>query len=139
MGFTLAEVEIQAMNAEEVKKHVFLIAHKLGDGLLVPPDATFVGATEEIAQHAIKERLPAVGPNVQTVGRGLLAAYSSDYYSLGQQGAVLVDKILRGARPTELPIEQPHKFKLLINLKTAKAIGLKVPKEMLLRADEVIE
>jgi putative ABC transport system substrate-binding protein len=69
----------------------------------------------------------------------LLAAYSSDYYSLGQQGAVLVDKILRGAKPTDLPIEQPYRLQLLINLKTARAIGLKIPKEILLRADEVVE
>lgn len=139
MGFTLAEVEVQAMNAEEVKKQLFLITRKLGDGLFIPPDGTIVGATEEIAQQAIKEKLPAVGPNVQTVRRGLLAAYSSDYYSLGQQGAGLVDKILRGARPTDLPIEQPSRLQLLINLKTAKAIGLKIPRELLLRADEVIE
>jgi putative ABC transport system substrate-binding protein len=139
MGLTLAEVEIQAMNAEEVKKQLFLITQKLGEGLLIPPDASLVGATEQVAQQAIKEKLPTVGPNVQTVRRGLLVAYSSDYYSLGKQGAGLVDKILRGARPTDLPIEQPYKLYLLINLKTAKAIGLKIAKEVLLRADEVIE
>lgn len=139
MGFILAEIEVQAMNAEEVKKQLFLITHKLGDGLLIPPDATIVGATEEVAHQAIKEKLPTVGPNVRTVGRGLLIAYSSDYHSLGQQGAVLVDKIFRGVRPTDLPIEQPFKLKLVINLKTAKAIGLKIPRAILIRADEVIE
>lgn len=139
MGFMLAEVEVQAMNGEEGRKQIFLIRQKLGDGLFVPPDATLVAATEDIAQQAIKEKLPTVGPNVQTVGRGLLIAYSSNYYALGQQGAILVDKILRGARPTDLPIEQPSKLDLAINLKTAKAIGLKIPKEILLRADEVIE
>jgi putative ABC transport system substrate-binding protein len=139
MGFMLAEIEVQAVNAEEVRKHLFLITRKLGDGLFLPPDATLVAATEDFAQQAIKEKLPTVGPNIQTARRGLLAAYSSDYYSLGQQGAMLVDKIIRGARPTDLPIEQPLKFKLVINLKTAKAIGLKILKEILLRADEVIE
>ena len=139
MGVTLAEVEIQAINAEEVKKQLSLLTRKLGEGLLIPPDATLVGATEHVAQQAIKEKLPTVGPNVQTVRRGFLVAYSSDYYSLGQQGAGLVDKILRGARPMDLPIEQPDKLQLFINLKTAKAIGLKIPKEILLRVDEVIE
>jgi putative ABC transport system substrate-binding protein len=139
IGFTLAEVEIQAANAEGVGKQLFLIAPRLGDGLLIPPDALFVGATEHIARYAIKERLPVVGPNVQTVRRGFLAAYSSDYFALGQQGAGLVDKILRGAKPADLPIEQPSKLQLVVNLKTAKAIGLKVPREILLRADEVIE
>jgi putative ABC transport system substrate-binding protein len=74
-----------------------------------------------------------------TVRRGALAAYSADYYSLGQQGAKLVDKIVRGARPSDLPIELPYKLALAINLKVAGAIGVKVPKGLLLRADELIE
>ena len=139
MGFTLAEVEIQATNAEKVKEQLSLITRKLGDGLLIPPDASFVGATEEITQQAIKEKLPTVGPNVQTARRGFLVAYSSDYYALGYQGAGLVHRILRGARPTDLPIEQPSRLQLLVNLKTAKSMGLKVPKQLLLRADEIIE
>lgn len=139
MGFALAEVEIYAVNPEEVTKQLFRVTRKLGDGLLIPPDAVFVAATEALARRAMSEKLLSVGPNVQTVRRGLLAAYSSDYYSLGQQGAKLVDKILRGARPTDLPIEQPYKLELVINLKTAKALGLKVSKEILLRADELIE
>jgi len=139
MGFVLVELEVRGMNAEEVRKQLFLVTHKLGDGLFIPPDATIVAATEDFAQQAIKERLPTAGPNVQTVKRGLLLAYSSDYYFLGQQGAAMVDKILKGSKPTDLPIEQPSKFNLAINLKTAKAIGLKVPKEFLLRADDVIE
>lgn len=139
MGFTLAELEVRATNAEEVKKQIFLITHRLGDGLYIPPDATIVAATEDFAQQAIKEKVPTAGPNVQTVKRGLLVAYSSDFYSLGQQGAVMVDKILKGSKPADLPIEQPSKFNLAINLKTAKAIGLKIPREFLLRADDVIE
>jgi putative ABC transport system substrate-binding protein len=139
MGFTLVEVEIQATNVDEVSKQSALVTRKSGEALFVPPDIAFVGATESIAQWAVKEKLPAIGPNVQTVRRGLLAAYSSDYYSLGQQGALLVDKILRGAKPADLPIEQPHKLQLVINLKSAKAIGIKLPKEILLQADELVE
>lgn len=139
IGFALAEVEIRATNAEGVRQQLFLVTPKPGDGLLIPPDALFVGATEHIVRHATREKLPVVGPNVQTVRRGFLAAYSSDYYALGQQGAGLVDKILRGAKPAHLPIEQPSRLQLVVNLKTAKAIGLKIPKEILLRADEVIE
>jgi len=139
LGFMLAEVEIQATNAEEVKAKLFLITRKLGEGLFIPPDTSFVGATEQIAQQAIKEKLPTAGPNIQNVRRGLLAGYSSELSSLGEQGAGLVDKILRGARPADLPIEQPYRLQLVINMKTAKAIGLKISKEILLRADEVIE
>jgi putative ABC transport system substrate-binding protein len=139
VGLTVVEIEFRATNADEVKKQLFLITRKSGDGLLIPPDATLEGASESIAQQAIKEKLVTVGPNVQGVRRGFLAGYSSEYYALGQQGAVLVDKILKGARPTDLPIEQAYKLRLVINLKTARAIDLKIPKEILLRADEVIE
>lgn len=135
----LALVEIQASHEEIKRKISGLITRKLGDGVLVPPVAAVIGAIEEIAQQAIKERLPVVGANIENVKRGALAAYSSDYFALGQQGAVLVDKILKGAKPSDLPIEQPFELKLVLNLKTAKAIGLKLPKETLIRADEVIE
>ena len=120
-----------------MKQKIPLIKRSLGDALFVPPDATVVAATEDIAQQVIKERLPHIGPNVETVKRGLLTAYSSNYFSLGEQGAVLVDKILKGARPTDLPIEQPFKLHLMLNLKTAKAIGLEIPSDILLQAEEV--
>jgi len=139
LAFEVTEIEIRAGSGEEVKPRLPLITRKVGEAVLIPPDVPFVAVTEDIAQQAIKERLPTVGPNVETVRRGYLVGYSSDYYSLGQQGAMLVDKILKGARPTDLPIEQPFKLSLVINLKTAKAIGLKIPKEILLRADEVIQ
>jgi putative ABC transport system substrate-binding protein len=67
-----------------------------------------------------------------------LAAYSSNYYSLGRQGAVLADKVLRGVNPSDLPIEQPFKLHLTLNLKTARAIRLDISNDMLLQADEVI-
>ena len=136
----LVLVEVQASGHEEIKsKTSSFVARKLGDALFLPPDAAVITAIEEIAQQAIAERLPVMGPNIENVKRGALAAYSSDYFALGQQGAVLVDKIIKGARPADLPIEQPYRLKLVINLRTAKAIGLKIPKEILLRADEVIE
>jgi putative ABC transport system substrate-binding protein len=130
---------IHTKNPEEMKQKIHLIKRSLGDALFVPPVATIVASTEDIARQVIKEKLPHVGPNVETVNRGLLAAYSSNYHSLGQQGAILVDKIFKGAKPTDLPIEQPFKLHLRLNLKTARAIGLKVPKEILIQADEVIK
>jgi putative ABC transport system substrate-binding protein len=139
LSLELTDLEIPAESGEDVKQKLRLITRKLGEAILVPPDVPFVAVTEDIVQQAIKERLPIVGPNVQTVRRGQLAGYSSDYYSLGQQGAVLVDKIFNGAKPTDLPVEQPFRLSLVINLKTAKAMGLKIPKDILLRADEVIE
>jgi putative ABC transport system substrate-binding protein len=139
MEFTLAEVEFQGSNVEEIHHQSALVTRRLGEALFVPPDIAFVGATESIAQWAVKEKLTSIGPTVQTARRGLLAGYSSDYHALGRQGAVLVDKILRGAKPADLPIEQPQKLQLVINLKSAKAIGFKLPKEILLQADELIE
>jgi putative ABC transport system substrate-binding protein len=138
-NFDLTEIELLGANRDEIKKHIGRITRKAGEAVVVPPDAPLVGSIESISAQAVKERLPSVGPNVQTVHKGMLAAYSSDYYSLGRQGAKLVDMILRGAKPAELPIELPHKLQLAVNLKTARSIGLKPPKEILLRADEIIE
>ncbi|OGQ77911.1 MAG: hypothetical protein A3G40_10980 [Deltaproteobacteria bacterium RIFCSPLOWO2_12_FULL_57_22] len=112
---------------------------KMGDAVFLPPDAFIIAAIQEIVQQTIRERLPSIAPTVVDVHSGALATYGADYYALGQQGALLVEKILRGAKPADLPIEQPFKLKLVINLKTAKAINLKIPKEILIRADEVVE
>jgi putative tryptophan/tyrosine transport system substrate-binding protein len=132
-------LEVQAKNAEEMKQKIPLIKRSLGDALFLPPEATVVASAEEIARQMIKEKLPHVGPNIETVKRGLLAAYSANYHSLGQQGAVLVDKVLKGARPTDLPIEQPFKLILMLNLKTAKSMGLDIPNDILHQADELIK
>jgi putative ABC transport system substrate-binding protein len=139
LGLELERLTIHTKNPGEMKQRIPLIKRSLGDALFVPPVATIVASTEDIVRQVIKEKLPNVGPNVETVKRGLLAAYSSNSHSLGQQGAVLVDKILKGAKPTDLPIEQPFKLHLRLNLKTAQAIGLDFPKEMLLQADEIIK
>ena len=139
LGLEAVKLEIQTRNADEMKQKIPLIKRSLGDALMVPPEASIVAVTEDIARQVIKEKLPHVGPNIETVKRGLLAAYSSNYHTLGQQGAILVDKIFKGARPTDLPIEQPFKLHLRVNLKTARAIGLDIPKDILLQADEIIK
>ncbi|MBI4487490.1 MAG: ABC transporter substrate-binding protein, partial [Deltaproteobacteria bacterium] len=122
-----------------LRKSNQLLTRNLGDGLVLPPDAALNAFQKQISLHVIKEKLLSVAANVGNVHDGALATYAADYFALGQQGAMLVDKILKGAKPADLPIQQPSKLKLVINLKTTKAIGLKIPKEILLRADEVIE
>jgi len=88
---------------------------------------------------ALKHRLPSISLNLEHVEGGGLMSYGPDYSDLFRRGAVYVDKILKGAKPGDLPIEQPTKFALVINLKTAKALGLTIPPSLLGRADEVIQ
>ena len=84
-------------------------------------------------------RLPAIHSNRENLEGGGLMSYGSDTVDLHRRTADYVDKILRGAKPGDLPVEQPSKFEFVINLKTAKALGLTIPETFLLRADEVIE
>ena len=92
-----------------------------------------------LAALAAKHRLPAIsGLNAYSENGGLMS-YGADRLALMRRSAVLVDKILKGAKPVDLPVEQPTKFELVINLKTAKALGLKIPQTILVRADRVIE
>lgn len=92
-----------------------------------------------VAELALKHRLPAVSPSSSFPSVGGLMSYSADFVTMYRQGALFVDKILKGRKPADLPVELPTKFHLAINLKTAKALGLTVPGTMLTRADEVIE
>lgn len=138
LGLDLIEVNVTSAD-ELIGQAPNLLSRRLGEAVIFPPDATLNAVHKQISPQAIKEKLPSVAPNVGNVRDGALATYAADYFALGQQGAVMVDKILKGVRPTDLPIEQPYKLNLVINMKTAKAIGLKISKEILIRADEVIE
>ncbi len=92
-----------------------------------------------IAELAAKSRLPAKHGTREYVGAGGLVAYKTNFPDMFRRAATYVDKILKGAKPADLPVEQPTKFELVINLKTAKALGLKIPQSVLVRADEVIQ
>ncbi len=138
LGLKLIEVDITSRE-ELIQWAKSRLHRKLGDAVFYPPDTVILDVIQEVFPYIAREKLPSVSVNVARVKEGALAAYGPDYFALGQQGAVLVDKILKGAKPANLPIEQPNKLALVINLKTAKAIGLKISKEILLRADEVIE
>jgi putative ABC transport system substrate-binding protein len=138
LGLELVEVNVTSTD-ELIRRSKELLTRKMGDGIIYPPDPRVNAAQRSITPQVNRERLPSVASNIGRVHDGALATYAADYYALGQQGAALVDKILKGARPADLPIEQPATLKLVINLRTAKAIGLNIPKEILLRADEVVE
>jgi ABC-type uncharacterized transport system substrate-binding protein len=109
------------------------------DGLMVPSDTFLVSQRSRIAQFAIENKLPSVYSFRKHVEAGGLIAYTPNYDDLFRRAASYVGKILKGAKPGELPIEQPTKFHLIINLKTARALGLTMPPKLLLVADEVIE
>ena len=109
------------------------------DAILVTFDFLLVGLRSEIAQQAARQRLPAVYEQRRQVTVGGLLSYGPDLRDNFRQGAVYIDRILKGARPGDLPVVQGSRFELVINLKSAKALGLMVPDSLLALADEVIE
>ena len=115
------------------------IARGRPDGLFVLGDAVFWLHRHRLAQLEAKHRLPTMHGVREHVEAGSLMAYGVDPADLFRRGAVYVDKVLKGASPAELPVEQPTKFGLVINLRTAKALGLTIPPSVLYRADKVIE
>jgi putative ABC transport system substrate-binding protein len=102
-------------------------------------DATMAPLRVETGKLAVKHRLPVMYPFREDVEAGGLMAYGANVPAQHRQAATLVDKILRGAKPADLPVEQPTKFELVINLKVAKTLGLTIPQSLLLRADQVIQ
>jgi putative ABC transport system substrate-binding protein len=101
--------------------------------------AIFLAERGRVAELAIKHRLPTMSNLKDVVEAGGLMSYGPDFDDLYRRGAIYVDKILKGANPADLPVEQATKFELVINLKTAKALGLTIPPSLFQRADQVIE
>ena len=108
------------------------------DGVVIQDDAVLVSQARRIAGLAAKNRVPAAA-GLDHVRTGSLLSYGASFTDLWRRAAIFVDKILKGAKPADLPVEQPTKFELVINLKTAKALGLTIPRSVLMRADQVIE
>ena len=109
------------------------------EGLYVPPGPLMAANEKRIAGFALKNRLPSVYSNNEAVDAGGLIYYGADLAASYRRAAYYVDRILKGAKPADLPVEQPTKFELVINLKTAKQIGLMIPQSLLYRADKVIK
>ncbi|HET7384215.1 MAG TPA: ABC transporter substrate-binding protein, partial [Pseudolabrys sp.] len=118
----------------------FLKVRGIGpDAVLVVADPLLANLQPKIAEFLIQNRLPSIYTYREQVLAGGLVSYATNYYELFRRAATVADKILKGAKPSNLPVEPPTKFELVINLDTAKALGLTVPPQIVARADEVIE
>jgi putative ABC transport system substrate-binding protein len=136
-GIGLVPFEIH--EAEQLEAAFAAFAKERVDAVSVPPDISFVTNHLRIAELAASTRLPSIYFNRWQAKNGGLIAYGPDLAEGYRRAATYVDKILKGAKPADLPIEQPTKFVLVINLKTAKTLGLEIPPQLLAHADEVIE
>jgi putative ABC transport system substrate-binding protein len=114
------------------------IKHRAG-ALMVLRNPLIVNNRTKIAELAVKNRLPAMYDEREFVDAGGLMSYGTDLNDLHRRAAVYVDKILKGTKPAELPVERPIKFEFIVNLKSAKAIGLTIPQWTLMKADKVIQ
>ena len=135
-------LEITVANAGTAGEFETVFAEIVRDrpaGLMILADALFISESRRLTTLAARHRLPTMGGHNAIPESGGLMSYGPNRLDLARRAAVLVDKILKGAKPADLPVEQPTKFELVINMKTAKALGLTVPPTLLARADEVIE
>ena len=126
-------------NTADIERAIETFARVPNGGLVLLPDPTTVVHRDLIVALAARHRLPAVYTLRVFVAAGGLMSYDSDLVDLSRQAASYVDRILRGANPADLPVQVPTKYETILNLKTAKALGLDVPPSLLVRADEVIE
>jgi putative ABC transport system substrate-binding protein len=134
------DVQFIGVRADSDFDHAFdAIARERPDAFIVLADRVFLHNRGRIVDFAARNRLPAVYPYRELVEAGGLMSFGPNYAEMHRRAAVYVDKILKGAKPSDLPVEQPTKFELIINPKSAKAIGLTIPQSLLLRADEVIQ
>jgi ABC-type uncharacterized transport system substrate-binding protein len=123
----------------EIEAAIAELGREPGGGLIVPPDAFTLVHHQLLIRLAQQHRLPAVYAFRPYVAQGALMSYGPDPYDMFRRSASYVDRIFKGAKPADLPVQQPTKFELAINLNTAKALGLEIPPMLLARADEVIE
>jgi putative ABC transport system substrate-binding protein len=130
---------VGARAPEEFGPAFSAVSRAHAQALYVIGDAFFFAHRTTLLKRASKARLPTMCPQKGFVDAGGLMSYATNFGDLLRRSASYVDKILKGAKPGDLPIEQPTKFELVVNLKTAKAIGLTIPEPILLRADEVIK
>jgi putative ABC transport system substrate-binding protein len=138
-SLTIQPIFVQVAVASELPGAVAEAARQRAHALLVPIDTLFYENRAEIMRAALKHALPTMAQRRTVLEDGALIAYDPTDAEENSRNAAFIDRILRGARPADLPIEQPTRFELIINLRTAKELGITVPQSLLLRADQVIQ
>jgi putative ABC transport system substrate-binding protein len=123
----------------EIEAAIAALAHEPGGGLITAPDIFTVANRATIMDLAERHRLPAIYQFRRFAAEGGLMSYGPDTSDIFRRSATYVDRILKGAKPADLPVRQPIKFDLVVNLTTAKALGLTIPPVIMVQADEVIE
>ena len=140
LGVTL--IRIEARNVSGLPQAFAAIAASGASAIYLVDDPALAGtgeARKQVIEQALSRRLPLASPNSSVAPEGGLVSLGTDRHALVRRAAIYVDKILKGAKPADLPVERPSTFKLSVNVKTAKALGLTIPQSLLLRADEVIQ
>jgi putative ABC transport system substrate-binding protein len=137
LGLTTIPVEARGLDALEQAFEIMV--RERAQAFVMQGDSVLFNYRGQIAEMALRNRLPAASLQREYAEAGFLLTYGADIPDLYRRSAVFVDKIFKGAKPADLPVEQPTKFELVVNLKTAKALGIHVPPTLLARADEVIE
>lgn len=137
LGIELVGVSVNS--GADIPGAIGTIAASGAGGLMNIPDALFFTERNQVAEHSKRHRLAAVSGAIESVEAGTLLAYSADFAAMHRRAADLVDRILRGADPATIPVEQASIFELVINLKTARTLGIQLPRSLLLQATRLIE
>ena len=138
-GFGIATRVFEATSPEALDAALSTMAEYRPDAMLIVPDSLFSDQRDRVGAFALKNRIPTFTQQSEMVVSGSLMSYGTQRRELYRRAADYVRKILAGAKPADLPVEQPTKFEMVVNLKTAKALGIKIPGSILLRADRAIE
>jgi putative ABC transport system substrate-binding protein len=138
-GLGLTPISVEAHGLYELEQAFATMGREGAQGFVVLSDGVLFNYRSQIALMALRNRLPAISTQKEYAEAGFLVTYGVDFRDLFRRSAVFVDKILKGAKPADLPVEQPTKYELVVNLQTAKLLGLTVPPTLLAQADEVIE
>lgn len=137
-GFNLRVIALQAGTIQEIESAFAAMSEQKAQALVVPTDAFFNSQRRQIVALAAKARIAAIYALREFLDVGGLLVYGHDLTDLTRRAAVYVDRILKGAKPAELPVEQPDTFQLMVNMRTANALGIAVPQTLLMRANEVV-